>query len=91
MTEQTKNEIIKLLNMILKSDKGFITLDQLNEVLSEKGYEVSSNKVTVIDSNSTDDQYPSAKTVFDLGEEWEFTLSDNTTVTKIVLCLTSQP
>lgn len=91
MTEQEIIEIKKLLNKILKSNEEAITVDQLNEILAEKGYEVTLNKVIQLTENSTDDQYPSAKTIVDLAEEWEFTLSDNSTVTRKVLCLVSQP
>lgn len=91
MTEQEIIEIKKLLNKILKSNEGAITVDQLNEILAEKGYEVTLNKVTQLTEDSTDEQYASAKTIVDLAEEWEFTLSDNSTVTRKVLCLVSQP
>lgn len=91
MTEQEIIEIKKLLNKILKSTEGAITLEQLNEILATKGYEVVSNKVIQLTESSTDDEYPSAKTIVDLAEEWEFTLSDNSTVTRKVLCLVSQP
>lgn len=91
MTEQEIIEIKKLLNKILKSNEGVITVDQLNEILAEKGYEVTLNKVTQLTEDSTDEQYPSAKAIVDLAEEWEFTLIDNSTVTRKMLCLISQP
>lgn len=52
-------------------------------------YEGQSNKTTEITSESTDDQYPSAKAVYALfstitTENWTFTLEDESTVTKAV-------
>lgn len=91
LTERDIIEIKKLLNKVIQNGENFITLDKLNEVLAEKGYEVTTNKVTELTENSTDDQYPSAKTIVDLAEEWEFTLTDNSTVTRKMLCLISQP
>ena len=91
LTERDIIEIKKLLNKVIQNGENFITLDKLNEVLAEKGYEVTTNKVTELTENSTDEQYPSAKAIIDLAEEWEFTLTDNSTVTRKMLCLISQP
>jgi len=51
------------------SNKGsyyFISKGTLENVLTAKGYEVASNKVTTLSNTSTDTQYPSAKCVYDL-------------------------
>ena len=91
LTERDVIEIKKLLNQFVKNSQGFITLDQLNEILQNAGYEVTSNKSQSVNENSTSDEYPSGAAIASLAETWTFTLDDNTQVTKKVLCLTLQP